>query len=102
MKNKIVVATLKMEKQNRYSVILFPDRMTEPEAWQTPIAANDRMQSILAICIILVGPRRHPPCDVRVVRDSDAIDALVAALGLQLLQGERAAFLRTSSYSCYI
>jgi hypothetical protein len=102
MKNKIVVATSKMEKQNRYSVILLPDRMTEPEAWQTPIAANDRMQSILAICIILVGPRRHPPGDVRVVRDSDAIDALVVALGLQLLQGERAAFLRTSSYSCYI
>ena len=91
-----------MKKQNRYSVILLPDRMTAHEAWQTPIAANDRLQSILAICVILVGPSWHPCADVRVVRDSDAIDALVVALGLQLLQGERAAFLRTSSYSCYI
>ena len=82
MKTKIVVATSKMEKQNRYSVILLPDRMTAHEAWQTPIAANHRLQSILAIWIILVRPRRHPLADLSIVRDSDAILYIYTMQGL--------------------
>ena len=83
------------------SVILLPGRATASEAWKTPITANDRLQRILALLIVLVGPRPHDSVDVVGMRDRDAIDAVVVALGPQPLQGERVAFLRTSSYSCY-
>ena len=95
MKNKIEIALSS-------SVIPLPDGTTAAKAWKTPIAAHDRLQRILALLIVLVLPRLHDSVDVGRVRDRDAIDAVVVALGLQPRQGERVAFLRASSYSCYI